>query len=249
MTLDMIFNTGYAKLIGDLKSDQMKYLKVIAEARTMPVDWIEKVKGVFIPNNDYMYFLFGQEIFQYDCYRDGQCIWDNALIFPVYGVDEKVAGFAGFFPFKYVDHEDGEYYYSYSSSSVFQKGKHLYLPNSSIMKAIEDEYLIVVDGLFDAISLSSFGYNVASFMGSKVTAERVMQLRFVKNVLVASDNDKAGITLYTDLKKQLKRVELLPHKETKDIDEVLKSDKSLEFRQFLDQKLISLGVESHFSKK
>lgn len=249
MTLDGIFTEGYKKLVGELKDDQEKYLRVIAEAREMPVEWIEKAEGIFIPNNDFMYFLFGQEILQFDCYRNGQCIWDNALIFPVRGADDRVAGFAGFFPFKYVEHEAGEYYYSYSSTAVFQKGRFLYMPNSSITKAIEDEYLIVVDGLFDAISLSYFGYNVASFMGSTVTPERVMQLRFVKNVLVASDNDKAGMTLYGDLKKVLNNVEFLPHAKTKDIDELLKSSGAEEFRRDLNQRLITLGVRSHFGEK
>lgn len=123
------------------------------------------------------------------------------------------------------------------------------MPNSSITKAIEDEYLIVVDGLFDAISLSYFGYNVASFMGSTVTPERIMQLRFIKNVLVASDNDKAGMTLYGDLKKVLNNVEFLPHAKTKDIDELLKSSGAEEFRRDLNQRLITLGVRSHFGEK
>ena len=91
MTLDGIFTEGYKKLIGDLKDDQAKYLRVIAEARGMPVEWIEKAEGIFIPNNDFMYFLFGQGILQFDCYRNGQCIWDNALIFPVRGADDRVA--------------------------------------------------------------------------------------------------------------------------------------------------------------
>lgn len=90
MTLDGIFTEGYKKLIGDLKDDQAKYLRVIAEARGMPVEWIEKAEGIFIPNNDFMYFLFGQGILQFDCYRNGQCIWDNALIFPVRGADDRV---------------------------------------------------------------------------------------------------------------------------------------------------------------
>ena len=100
MTLDGVFTEGYKKLVGELKDDQEKYLRVIAEAREMPVEWIEKADGIFIPNNDFMYFLFGQGILQFDCYRNGQCIWDNALIFPVRGADDRVAGFAGFFPFK-----------------------------------------------------------------------------------------------------------------------------------------------------
>ena len=70
MTLDGIFTEGYKKLIGDLKDDQAKYLRVIAEARGMPVEWIEKAEGIFIPNNDFMYFLFGQGILQFDCYRN-----------------------------------------------------------------------------------------------------------------------------------------------------------------------------------
>ena len=57
MTLDGVFTEGYKKLVGELKDDQEKYLRVIAEAREMPVEWIEKAEGIFIPNNDFMYFF------------------------------------------------------------------------------------------------------------------------------------------------------------------------------------------------
>lgn len=246
MTLDRVFNDGYRRIQEKYFAEQAKFIETIAEARDMPAEWIQRVQGIFIPNNEFMFNMFGEEVLQYDCYRDGQCIWDNALIFPVRGVNECVAGIAGFFPFKYVEHKDGEYYYSYSSSSVFTKGRYLYMPNSSLMQAITDGYAIVVDGLFDAISLSSLGYNVASLMGSKVTPEIVMQLRFVKNVLVAADNDQAGMQLVADVRKQIHSAKLLEHAETKDVDELLKSNKAHEFVEKLNTYLKSLGITNHF---
>lgn len=240
--LDDVFKHGYARVREEFQEEQASFIKVIAEARRMPEKWIVDAGGVFIPNNDFMLEMFGDEILQYDCYRNGQCLWENALVFPIKGVNGAVAGLAGFFPFDYVEHEPGAVYYAYSSSSVFKKGSYLFFPKHDLKSAIENRYLIVVDGIFDAISLCGVGYYAAAMMGSSLTQEIAMQLRFVDHVILAADNDSAGYKLYDEMRKKLHNVTLLKHAKTKDVDESIKSENATEFLRDLNGLLLKLGI-------
>lgn len=226
MSLHEIFEDGYAKAITKYGDEQDQFLSIVAEARNMPVEAIKKARGIFIPNDEFMMELFGPEICAYDCYHgdSGLCNWSNAVIFPIRNVNNKVTAFAGFFPFDYVDTEIEKNYYAYSSQKVFQKGRYLYFPIGNLEDAINDGYLIVVDGLFDSISLCNVGFHAASFMGSSLTPEILMQLRFVNQIIVPADNDSAGYSLYEKLKRKLPNVTLFRQGKTKDIDDLLKSD-------------------------
>lgn len=63
MTLDGVFTEGYKKLVGELKDDQEKYLRVIAEAREMPVEWIEKAEGILFQIMILCIFYLDREYF------------------------------------------------------------------------------------------------------------------------------------------------------------------------------------------
>ena len=223
MSLHEVFEAGYEVVQEKYGKEQAEFLSIVAEARHMPVEWIRAAKGVFIPNDEFMLEVFGTGILEYDCYHGDLCSWSNAVIFPVRNVNNKVIGLAGFFPFDYLDKEKDVNYYSYSSQKVMQKGRYMYFPVGNLQDAIQDGYLIVVDGLFDAISLCGAGYHAASFMGSSPTQEIMMQLRFVKKVILPADNDSAGYGLYDKLTKHLNNVVLFKQGKTKDIDDLLKS--------------------------
>lgn len=227
--LDTIFEDGYKKVQNEYAKEQEGFIEIIAEARGMPAGWIESVQGVFIPNNDFMLEVFGNGILEYDCYRNGVCVWSNALVFPIRGVNGKVAGFGGFFPLEYVSEDSNANTYAYSSSTVFQKKRYLYFPAGDIMQAINDGYLCLVDGMFDAISLCNTGFHAAAMMGSSLSQEIVMQLRFVRHVILIADNDEAGFKLYEKLKKRISGLELLKHSGGKDADDEIKSEHSAEF--------------------
>lgn len=249
MSLNDVYCNGYETIMKKFSKEQHSYAEAIANLRGMPLQWLLDAHGIFIPNNEFMLQQFGNGILEYDCYRNGQCIWWNALIFPVRGVNGLVAGIAGFFPFIYADTDESkENYYAYSSKEVFQKGRYLFFPKGDLFKAIEDKYLLIVDGLFDAISLCGNGYNAAALMGSNLTQEILMQLRFVENVIIVSDNDSAGYALFDKAKKHLHNAILLKHGKTKDADDALKSDYSEQFKAELDKTIKScvFGTISSF---
>lgn len=241
MELNEVYENGYAKIQRECGMNQLSFLKVIAEARKMPVEWLNGLGSFFVPNDKFMLDYFGDEILMYDCYRGNECIWNNALVFPIRGCDGKVAGFGGFYPFDYLDETKERNYYGYSSSSVFKKGRYLYFPRKDLMTAIDDKYLILVDGLFDAVTLSAYDFDVAALMGSSPTQEILMQLRFVKNVVIAADNDEAGILLFNKIKKCLKGTTIFIQTRNKDIDGALKGEYSGQVLSDLKKHLEKLG--------
>lgn len=249
MGLHEVYEIGYAKIQRECKESQHSFLKVIAEARKMPVSWLDDLGVFFVPNDRFMLDYFGDEILLYDCYRGNECIWNNALVFPIRGCDGKVAGFGGFYPFDYLDETKERNYYGYSSSSVFKKGRYLYFPRKDLLTAIEDGYLILVDGLFDAVTLSAYGFNAASLMGSSPTQEILMQLRFVKNVVVAADNDEAGILLFDKVKRCLNGVTIFTQTKDKDVDGALKGDFADQVLSDLRSHLEKLGCATPFEVK
>lgn len=232
-----IYQTAYDRIQHEYGDEQKGFIQTIAEARGMPVEWLDDTNCIFIPNNDFMKEFFDSRIMDYDCYRNGVCIWNNALIFPVRDVVDSVVGFAGFFPFDYLDPEVNNYY-AYSSQSVFHKGNYLFFPKGNLKNALLDEYLFVTDGLFDSIALCAEGFNAAALMGSNVTPVILMQLRLVKKVIVVADNDSAGYKLFDNLHRVLTNVTLFKQGYTKDIDAALKSEHKEEVIVMLKEEIV-----------
>lgn len=234
MSLTSAYNEALRVVREKYSTEQKEFLTIIAQARGMPVEWLDGVGAIFIPNNEFMLSVFGKEVLDYDCYVNGKCVWNNAMIFPIRDVNDSIVGFGGFFPFEYVDEESNSNYYLYSSQKAMRKGNYLYFPQKNLMDAVKDGYLIVVDGVFDAISLTAAGYNAASLMGSSPTQQIMMQLRFIKTVILVADNDDAGYGLYDKLHKHLKNVVLFKQGKTKDVDDLLKSEYAGWFKRRMD---------------
>lgn len=228
--LNDLIKTGLKSIEENDTEIQNKYLGIIANLRNISIDTLKGANAFFVPNDDYMIAHCGDEILQpeCDCYFDGMCRWSNWLVLPIEDVNGLIVGLAGFNPFLYLKaKETGDWsivYYQYSSASVFKKGRFIYTPPGVYEKALDDSCIMVVDGLFDALSLCEAGFNACALMDSAVTDERVVLLRFVKRVILLADNDDAGVKLYKQLRKRIPRLELFKQGKTKDIDELLKTE-------------------------
>lgn len=226
---------GLARAKAEDSAIQKQYLSYIAEARKMPVEAIEMADGIFIPNDQYLVEFCGARVKEEDfgCYVGDNCVWNNFLIFPVRDIAGNTVGVAGFDPLVYLENkETGNYennYYSYSNKFVFQKGYYVYCPHDDFNHALDDRYLVVIDGLFDAISLSYAGFNAAALMGSVLTPQILMQLRLIDRIVLIADNDEAGFKLYNELRKHLPNVVLVKQGKAKDADELLKSEHGEQF--------------------
>lgn len=233
LTLNELFNSAYEKVYLDsqAREAQCHYLQVIADLRHTNVEVFKKCRMLFIPNDEFLINFAGPEIVHpdYGCYQDSKhCIWLSQLIIPITNLVGEVKGFAGFNPFNYAEAKStGDRsiaYYMYSTKGVFPKGSFLYCPEDSYTKALDDGYIFLVDGVFDAASIWDAGFNSAAMMGSTPTQQILMQLRFIKRVILIADNDEAGYKLYKSLRVKLHNVELLKQGGTKDADELLKSE-------------------------
>ena len=115
----------------------------------------------------------------------------NRLIFPIYDVSNRVAGFGG----RLLGAGEPKYLNS-SESPVFSKGKLLYGLNWAKQAARRDERMLVVEGYFDVVRLIGAGIeSVVAPMGTALTDEQVKLIRrYTDRVFLLYDSDKAGLT-------------------------------------------------------
>ena len=228
MTLDSLYWQGIYRVWEEDKTSQTVFLEAVAKLRGMDVSVFKDTNAFFVPNDRYMEEFFGRQIKEeeFGCYSGDVCNWNNCLIVPVCNVAGKVAGFASFNPFKYAEaHETGDWtihYYAYSPSSVFRKNRFLYMPERYYSNVLDSGYVVLVDGVFDAISLWAAGFHSAALMGSSISREILALLRFVGRVIFIMDNDEAGYKVFGELRKHLNNVELFKQGYAKDADELLK---------------------------
>lgn len=193
-------------------------------------DFILSIGGFFVPNNDYMLSYLGKKVLDpsVDCYDwEGDCKWVGKLVLPIRGALGSIVGFTGYDPFSKTikldnleNNTDEEVppKYTISSSKVFDRSTHLFIPNG-YRKMIEDDYVIIVDGVFDALGIASSGLNSACNLGSYVNDKILFPINLVSKVLVAGDNDEAGLKLVNRISKVIKNTETIKQSYTKDLDE------------------------------
>lgn len=228
----------------DMQKDYIE--TVCGKVRRMDASICLEAKAFFVPNSEYLLQYAVPEMMdvKYDVFGyDGTCNWHSFLVFPIYDVGNSIVGLAGFNPVNYLKARETQdwtlNYYQYSNKNVLQKGRYIYTLPGMYEKALNAGYLIVVDGLFDALHLCSNGYNASSLMGSSITDEIIAQLRFLDKVIIVADNDEAGLALIKKLKYNLRNTVCLFQGKTKDVDELLKTDSKDVLLQKLDEMIES----------
>lgn len=118
----------------------------------------------------------------------------NRIIFPIFDQANRIVGFSG----RAVAWQKGDKFPKMMNSpetSVFNKSKSLLGIQIARKHCDESVTIIKCEGNNDVTSLHSVGYkNAVATLGSALTEEQVKIFkRYAKNVLLAVDNDKAGI--------------------------------------------------------
>lgn len=237
-----VIKKGLQKIKETDSKAQNEFIEIICkEVRGMNAEIVHQANAFYVPNDDYMVTMFGEILknSQYDCYlADGTCRWLNNLVFPITDLAENIVGFAGYNPHNYLKaKETGDKslnYYGYSNKDLFVKGNYLYCLNGVYKKALDQGYLILTDGLFDCLSLSSYGYLAAALLGSNVNEQILAQLTFIDRVILAYDNDEAGLRLSKFLNRKLRNVVCIKQKHTKDVDDLLKTSYKDNYLAMLD---------------
>ena len=114
------------------------------------------------------------------------------LIFPVFAENDKVVGFGAR---KLFDDDPGGNYINSPETRVYLKSKILYGLNFSREFIRAHDYVILVEGYFDLVSLFQADIkNVVASSGTALTPDQVHLLsRYTKNVVVIYDADLAGV--------------------------------------------------------
>ncbi|MBP3539628.1 MAG: DNA primase [Oscillospiraceae bacterium] len=161
----------------------------------------------------------------YDTFR-------NRLMFPVIDVRGNVIGFSGRIL------SDGEPKYMNSPETrVFNKSRNLFALN--LAKKSKSGYIILSEGNIDVVSLHQAGFDSAvASLGTSLTAEQARLIsRYTNQVIIAYDNDGAGIKAAQRaigiLEKLDLKVKVLRLNGAKDPDEFIKLKGADAFRNLI----------------
>ena len=162
----------------------------------------------------------------YDAFR-------HRLMFPVIDVRGNVIGFSGRIL------GDGEPKYLNSPETlVFNKSRNLFALN--LAKKSKSGYIILSEGNIDVVSLHQAGFDSAvASLGTSLTPEQARLLsRYTGEVIIAYDNDAAGIKAAQRaigiLEKLDLKVKVLALKGAKDPDEFIQLKGAEAFRNLLE---------------
>lgn len=162
----------------------------------------------------------------YDTFR-------NRLMFPVIDVRGNVIGFSGRIL------GDGEPKYMNSPETlVFNKSRNLFALN--LAKKSKCGYIILSEGNIDVASLHQAGFDSAvASLGTSLTPEQARLIsRYTNQVIIAYDNDNAGIKAsqraISILEKLDLKVNVLRLEGAKDPDEFIKRKGPEAFRKLLE---------------
>ena len=162
----------------------------------------------------------------YDCFR-------SRLMFPVIDVRGDVIGFSGRIL------GDGEPKYMNSPETiVFNKARNLFALN--LAKKSKCGYIILSEGNIDVVSLHQAGFDSAvASLGTSLTPEQARLIsRYTDQVVIAYDNDNAGIKATQRaigiLEKLDLKVKVLRLEGAKDPDDFIKIKGADAFRNLLE---------------
>lgn len=159
----------------------------------------------------------------------------NRIVFPVFNYKGEVIGFGG----RVLDDTKPKYLNS-PESEVFNKGTNLYGLNFAIKKGIK-EYIIIVEGYMDVISLNQYGItNVVASLGTALTLNQAKLLKkHINKVVISYDADIAGQNATLRGLKILKNVgfeiKVLKVPQGKDPDEYIRSNGKEAFLRLIDE--------------
>ena len=159
-------------------------------------------------------------------------------MFPVFDVRGKVIGFGG----RVLDDSKPKYLNS-PETAIFHKGTNLYGLNFATRNKLEQDYIVIVEGYMDLISLHQHGItNTVASLGTALTINQARLLkRYVSKVIISYDADVAGQTATLRGLEILRNagfeVKVLKVPEGKDPDEFIRNNGKEAFLRLVDNAL------------
>lgn len=162
----------------------------------------------------------------------------NRVIFPVFDFRGKVIGFGG----RVLDDSKPKYLNS-PETVIFHKGTNLYGLNFATKNKLEQDYIIIVEGYMDLISLHQHGItNTVASLGTALTINQARLLkRYVNKVIISYNADVAGQTATLRGLEILRNagldVKVLKVPQGKDPDEFVRNNGKDAFLRLVDNAL------------
>ncbi|HML37531.1 MAG TPA: DNA primase [Bacillota bacterium] len=179
----------------------------------------------------------------YDKYRD-------RVIFPIINTRGKVIGFGG-----RILGDGTPKYLNSPESAVFLKKNNLYGLNLTRQDINKENYVILVEGYMDVISLYQHGVrNVSASLGTALTENQAAMLkRYTENVILSYDSDAAGqaaaLRGMDILHKAGCKVKVLHVTDGKDPDEFIKKNGKDEFIKLVQNAMPFADYKIHLLKQ
>ena len=161
------------------------------------------------------------------------CTFRDRLMFPIIDVRGNVIGFSG-----RTLGDAGAKYLNSKDTLVFNKGRNLFALN--LAKKSKTGYIILSEGNIDIVALHQAGFDSAvASLGTSLTPEQARLIsRYTNEVIIAYDNDGAGIKASQRAIGILERLDLkvrvLRMTGAKDPDEYIRTRGADAFRNLLE---------------
>lgn len=122
-------------------------------------------------------------------YNQNREFFNNRLIIPIRDNNGDLSGFSA----RSIDGSSPKYLNT-PETQYFKKGKILYLYHKTKNYIKQNDFAIIVEGYFDAISMYRAGFkNVAAVLGSVLTKEHAFELmKSTNKIITMFDSDEAG---------------------------------------------------------
>lgn len=233
-------------------------IKAVAKFRNMDYHIMLEAKAFFVPNDEYMKIFFGELITmpEFDCYDSSEeiCYWLGYLVFPIYDALDDIVGLVGFNPINKEKTKDPEFwslsYYRHSSKKLMDRKKFLFGMKGLYLRALEEGYIILTDGVFDTINGAAHGLVTGALLGSYFGLELIAILKFIPIVYLAVDDDNAGLQLLERLREYLPNIRAIRHNIGKDLDDILKSEYCEDFlKEFRKNKDLKIPTDLIYRRK
>lgn len=212
------------------------------------LQYLMDLRAFYVPHEDYLIEHFGMDItlFEYGIFINGINKLHGRLAIPLRLMNNKIVGFVGYSNTNDIEENGIVIKYLYPPKNVLDKGRYFFIERDEFIKAINDKYICIVDGIFDKIALQCNGINAVSLCGSRYTMYHKLYLSVIENLIVINDNDDAGIKLYHNIKRLNPNTVQIVQNKTKDIDSFMKNkDDLLRVKKVINQMKLENYKLSH----
>lgn len=222
---------------------QEKYRKFLAEFREIDEQYIHSLKCFYVEHKSEIIEALSVNYLNENLgfVQDKDNVFRERFVIPVWDIRGQVAGLVGY-------DNLSDYKYLLSKTLGFSR-KNIVFGLEDYEFILEQDYCIIVEGIFDKIRLKSLGFPCLALQGTYIPKVVYSMLGRLKGVIAIPDNDTAGISTqpyWKNINKNMSFIRITPQK---DIDLFLKKKDNIKnFRTCVDDILTEWQLNLYQTK-